>query len=210
MKTHARGLTVVENTIDIRSSREDVFDYCLDLTHEPEWDPKAKRVEKVSSGPIGLGTRYEAEFLKGNPTTIEFVRFERPAAWDSVGRSRRLDARSEGRVSALEDGARLLMRMELRPKGTLRLLLPILGRWHVRSHRRSRAPGDALRLHPNRRRPEGGLRQVAPLARPQPLADTTAICKSRRSGRAVLVGCQGAAESALRSARAHAPSCAAA
>jgi hypothetical protein len=76
MKTHARVLLVVENTIDIRSSREDVFDYCADLTHEPEWNPKAKRVEKVSSGPIGLGTRYEGEFLKGNPTSIEFVRFE--------------------------------------------------------------------------------------------------------------------------------------
>jgi hypothetical protein len=45
MKTHARVLVVVENTIDIRSSRKDVFDYCVDLTHEPEWNPKAKRVE---------------------------------------------------------------------------------------------------------------------------------------------------------------------
>jgi hypothetical protein len=145
MKTHARVLAIVENTIDIRSSREDVFDYCVDLTHEPEWNPKAKRVEKVSSGPIGLGTQYEAEFLKGNPTSIEFVRFERPAAWDSVGRSRRLDARSEGRVSALEDGARLLMRMELRPKGTLRLLLPILGRFmHKQQERNLTAIREAL------------------------------------------------------------------
>jgi uncharacterized protein YndB with AHSA1/START domain len=145
MKTHARVLAIVENTIDIRSSREDVFDYWVDLTHEPEWNPKAKRVEKVSSGPIGLGTRYEAEFLEGNPTSIEFVRFERPAAWDSVGRSRRLDARSEGRVSALEDGARLLMRMELRPKGTLRLLLPILGRFmHKQQERNLTAIREAL------------------------------------------------------------------
>jgi hypothetical protein len=143
MKT--RGLAVVENTIDIARSPEDVFDYCVDLTREPEWNPKAKRVEKASAGPIGLGTRYEAEFLTGDPTTIEFVRFERPVAWDSVGRSRRLDARSEGRVSALEDGARLLMRMELRPKGTLRLLLPILGRFmHKQQERNLTAIREAL------------------------------------------------------------------
>jgi hypothetical protein len=134
-----RGLAVVENTIDIARSPEDVFDYCVDLTREPEWNAKAKRVEKLSAGPIGLGTRYEAEFLKGDPTTIEFVRLERPLAWESVGRSRRLDAKSEGRVSTTEHGARLVMRMELRPTGTLRLLLPILGRFMHKQQERNLA-----------------------------------------------------------------------
>jgi uncharacterized protein YndB with AHSA1/START domain len=139
MKTQTGGMAVVENTIDIRSSPEEVFDYCTDLAREPEWNPKAKRVEKVSAGQIGLGTRYEAEFLKGDLTSIEFVRFERPIVWDSVGRSRRLDARSEGRISATEEGARLVMRMELRPKGTLRFLLPILGRFMHRQQERNLA-----------------------------------------------------------------------
>ena len=83
MKTQTRGLAVVENAVDIARSPEDVFDYCVDLTREPEWNPKARRVEQVTAGPIGLGTRYEAEFLKGNTTTIEFVRFEHPVAWAS-------------------------------------------------------------------------------------------------------------------------------
>jgi hypothetical protein len=78
-------------------------------------------------------------FLKDSSTTIEFVRFERPLAWESVGRSRRLDAKAEGRVSATEDGARLLMRMELRPKGTLRLLLPIIGRFMHKQEERNLA-----------------------------------------------------------------------
>jgi uncharacterized membrane protein len=136
---------VVESAIDIARSAEDVFDYCTDLTREPEWNPKARRVEKVTDGPIGLGTRYEAEFLKGSPMTIELVRFERTVAWASAGRSRRLDAKGEGRVSATEDGARLVMRMELRPKGTLRLLLPILGRFtHKQEERNLTAIKQAL------------------------------------------------------------------
>jgi hypothetical protein len=73
-----RGLAVVEDAIDIARSRGEVFDYCSDLTREPEWNPKAKRVEKITDGPIGVGTRYEAEFLQGNPMTIELVRFDRP------------------------------------------------------------------------------------------------------------------------------------
>ena len=145
MSAGRRGLVVVENAVEIARSPEDVFDYCVDLTREPEWNPKAKRVEKVTDGPIGLGTRYEAEFLKGSPMTIELVRFDRPLEWKSMGRSSRLDARGEGRVSPADNGARLLMRMELRPKGTLRLLLPILGRFmHKQEERNLAAIKEAL------------------------------------------------------------------
>jgi uncharacterized protein YndB with AHSA1/START domain len=129
MKTRTRGRAVVENTVEIARSPEDVFDYCTDLALEPEWNPKAKRVDKLTPGPIGLGTTYEAEFLKGDPTTIELVRFERPTTWEAVGRSRHLDAKTIGRVSTTDDGARLIVRMELSPRGTLKLLLPILGRY---------------------------------------------------------------------------------
>jgi len=128
MKMRTRG-RVVENTVEIARAPEYVFDYCTDLTREPEWNPKAKRVEKITAGPIGLGSQFNAEFLKGDAMIVELVRFERPTAWEATGRSRHLDAKTEGRVSATDDGARLNMRMELGPKGTLKLLLPILGRY---------------------------------------------------------------------------------
>jgi hypothetical protein len=127
MRAGIRGVAVVENTIEIARSAEDVFDYWVDLAREPEWNPKARRVEKVTDGPVGLGTRFEGEYLKGERMTIEYVRFERPLAWATVGRSPRLDVKGEGRISASEDGVHLVMRMELSPKGALRLLLPILG-----------------------------------------------------------------------------------
>jgi hypothetical protein len=58
---------------------------------------------------------------------IEFVGFERPTTWASVGRSRRLVASSEGQVSKTPGGARLVIRMELQPQGSLRYLMPMLG-----------------------------------------------------------------------------------
>jgi Polyketide cyclase / dehydrase and lipid transport len=124
-----RGLVDVENAVEIARSPEDVFDYCIDIVREPERNPKAGRVQKLTEGPIGLGTRFEVEFLKGSAMTIEIVRYERPFAWETDGRSRRMDAKGEGRISATERGAHLVMRMELRPRGALRLLLPILGRF---------------------------------------------------------------------------------
>jgi hypothetical protein len=138
-------VTRVEDVVEIARSPEDVFDYCVDLAHEPEWNPKARHVVKLTDGPVGLGTRFEAEFLKGDAMTIEFVRFERPAAWQTVARSPRLDAKGEGRVSATESGARLVMCMELNPKGALRLLLPILGRFmHHQQERNLAAIKQAL------------------------------------------------------------------
>jgi hypothetical protein len=139
VKTRTRGVAQVENVIEITRSPEDAFDYCVDMAREPEWNPKARRVEKVTDGPIGLGTRFEAEFSKGDAMTIEYVRFERPVAWESVGHSRSLDVKGEGRISATESGARLVMRMELRPKGALRLLLPILGRFMHQEQQRNLA-----------------------------------------------------------------------
>jgi uncharacterized protein YndB with AHSA1/START domain len=107
---------VVENEVEIRRSPEEVFDYTTDLTREHEWNPKTRRVDKLTEGQIGAGTRFEATFLKGDPMTIEVVRLERPRVWESVGRSRRIEATTQGTVTATHDGARLTMRMELRPR----------------------------------------------------------------------------------------------
>jgi hypothetical protein len=57
---------IIQNAVEIRRSAEDVFDYCTDLSREPEWNPKTRRIEQVTGGPIGLGTRYEGEWVKGD------------------------------------------------------------------------------------------------------------------------------------------------
>jgi hypothetical protein len=101
-------------------------------------------VAKLTEGPIGLGTRFEGEWIKGSPMVIEYVRFDRPTRWASVGRSPRLDANSEGRVSATRDGAHLTIRMELRPRGLLTLLLPLMRRTMHRREDRNLATIKAI------------------------------------------------------------------
>jgi hypothetical protein len=131
-----RGWVTVENEVEIRRRPEDVFDYLTDISREVEWNPRTRRVEKLTSGPIGLGTRFGAEWIKGNPTVVEYVRFEPPSAWLSVARSRRLDVRGEGSVSPTDQGAHVTIRTQLRPKGVLVLLLPLMRRtMHKREER---------------------------------------------------------------------------
>jgi len=132
------GETVIGRPIEV------VFDFVADERNEPRYNPRMVRAEKLTDGPIGAGTPFAATFLKGNQMTIEVVRFERPRMWESVGRSRRLEATTQGSVTATQDGARLTMRMELRPRHVPRLLLPLLARHMHRQQERNLAAIKAV------------------------------------------------------------------
>ena len=120
---------IVRAEIDINRSAEDVFDYCSDHRHEPEWNPMMKRCEKVTDGPVGLGTRFSTQFGKTPPMTMECVRYERPTTWSILGSSRALSASGDNQVVATGTAnTHLVMQMELEPHGLLKLTAPLLRR----------------------------------------------------------------------------------
>jgi Polyketide cyclase / dehydrase and lipid transport len=122
-------MAVLENAIDIARSPLEVFDYCSDLCNEREWSPGyVKDVQRLTDGPIGVGTRYRAEWQQGGPNTIEYTRFERPTSWEATADSKTLGMVFQGRVEPTPAGSRLIIRMDLRPHGLARLATPILGR----------------------------------------------------------------------------------
>lgn len=71
-----RRTVVIEVVIDIARPAEAVFGYCSDHTNEIEWNPAMRRVAKITDGPVGVGTRYEMQFLPGRPIVAECVRFD--------------------------------------------------------------------------------------------------------------------------------------
>jgi uncharacterized protein YndB with AHSA1/START domain len=125
----------IDCAVDIARSAEDVFAYCTDPGHEPEWNPELAAVEKLTDGPIGAGTRYRMQFRSGvGESIVEYVAFEPPRSWASTSTSARLDVRFEGEVIPGSEGTRLRFRAELLPHGALRLLAPaarrvLRGRW---------------------------------------------------------------------------------
>jgi len=88
-----RGWVSIENAVEIARPPGDVFEHLTDITKQLEWSPRTRRVEKLTSGPIGPGIRFGAEWIQGNHAIVEYVTFERSTAWTSIARSRRLDAR---------------------------------------------------------------------------------------------------------------------
>jgi Polyketide cyclase / dehydrase and lipid transport len=122
------SVAVVDCAVEICRPPEEVFDYVTDISREFEWNPRTKRVVKLTDGPVGVGTCWEGEWIAGDPMLIDYEAFERPAMWRSVGRSRGLLVASEGRVDPTPEGARLTLHVELAPQGRLRLIAPLLGR----------------------------------------------------------------------------------
>jgi uncharacterized protein YndB with AHSA1/START domain len=119
---------IIENEVDINRPTEVVFDYVSDHTHELEWNSEMRRVAKLTEGPVGLGTRYEMEFIPGKPIEATCDRFDRPRSWEVVGEALGMDVVLGGRVSTTDTGSHLVFRTEFRSGGVKGLMLPLIQR----------------------------------------------------------------------------------
>ena len=54
-------MTVINNSVEIRCTAEEAFDYLSDHRSELEWNPGIVSIDKLTDGPVGLGTRYLGE-----------------------------------------------------------------------------------------------------------------------------------------------------
>lgn len=63
----------------IKRPPADVFDTAADPHKQLEWDPDTlKSVEKLTTGPLALGSRYRGDFKGFGVVEYEFVEYERP------------------------------------------------------------------------------------------------------------------------------------
>jgi uncharacterized protein YndB with AHSA1/START domain len=109
----------------IRRPAEDVFDYCSDLRSELGWNPKVKYVEKLTDGPVGVGTRYRARWANSGPTAVEVVQFDRPRTWETHAKARGMSIRFRGTVAEAPAGARYTASLALHPRRLARLVAPL-------------------------------------------------------------------------------------
>ena len=73
--------TLIENTVEIARSPEDVFDYLSDQGNEVRWNPDCLSMEKLTPGPVGVGTRFRAKWKQGPIVFTEVTAYERPNRW---------------------------------------------------------------------------------------------------------------------------------
>ena len=52
------------------------LDFLADLRHELDWNLDAKQVEKLTDGPVAVGTRFRAQWARTQPTDVEVIRYD--------------------------------------------------------------------------------------------------------------------------------------
>jgi hypothetical protein len=121
---------MIEKTISMDLDRRtaQVFDFLVDFTNEPAWNPECLEVEQTSAGPIGVGSTYRARMRGVGKVSTELTAYERPVRFATTERSWAATGNFEFRLTPRGEGTRVEIRMGLQPRGPMRLLQPLVRR----------------------------------------------------------------------------------
>ncbi|GAB3259867.1 SRPBCC family protein [Nocardioides dilutus] len=117
-------MTVIRNSVTLRCTPEQAFDYLSNLENELEWNPKVERMAKLTDGPVGLGTRFDAKWKSSPALVVEIVAFDRPRSW-TAHNAGPIEVTFGGELEPVPAGTRLAVTFDARPHGWFRLVFPI-------------------------------------------------------------------------------------
>jgi uncharacterized protein YndB with AHSA1/START domain len=120
---HIKGDIVIDRPL------EDVFDYVADERNEPTYNAQMRFAEKISDGPIGVGTQYRAEVVSGGrpvPMVIRVTEYERPRRLASKTTMSSMDVAYTLTFEPVGEGTRMRWAGEIEPHGMLKLTGPLV------------------------------------------------------------------------------------
>lgn len=121
----------IEGQIVINRPVEEVFDFVADERNEPRYNPRMRRAEQLSDGPIGVGTRFRAETVSMGRTVemvIECTGYERPRRLASSTHMSSMDLQGALTFDPVPEGTRMRWSWDLEPRGVLKLMSPLVVR----------------------------------------------------------------------------------
>jgi len=104
-----------ENTIDIGVDRARVFAYLADIEHTPEWNWAIASSQKLTPGPVEVGTRFRLERTAPQRAVeeLEVTALQPGERLEVAGRLGPFDARLSYVLSEVPSGTRIVNRVEL-------------------------------------------------------------------------------------------------
>lgn len=112
----------------VRQPQEEAFEFFIDFRNEPAWNPDCLLDEKTSDGPIGLGTTFDGKMKRVGPNKAEIVACDRPDRCTVIERSRVGAGTFDLRLAPTDRGTRTEVTMQIKPKGPMRLLKPLMAK----------------------------------------------------------------------------------
>jgi polyketide cyclase/dehydrase/lipid transport protein len=122
---------LVQGNIVIERSIEDVFDFVADERNEPRYNPQMTRADKVTDGPIGVGTKFHSVMRGvggGADMTIEFTEFDRPRRIAETTHMANMNINGLLTFQPVPGGTRMRWLWDLEPRGFYKLLGPLIRR----------------------------------------------------------------------------------
>jgi uncharacterized protein YndB with AHSA1/START domain len=117
-------MTIIINSVEIARPVEEVFDYLSDQSNELNWNPSVESMEKLTDGPVRVGTRYRAKW-RGAPTIMtECTRYDRPHGW-TYRNGGPIAVTFNADLAPTATGTALCVRFDARPQGWFRLVFPL-------------------------------------------------------------------------------------
>ena len=105
---------------------EDIFDLLADVSRNPEWCPGFTGAEQVTAGPIGRETAFRTAMQGMGRLDIRITDYERPRRLWFVAATDKAEI-GHGFVFTPEPaGTRVEQRIDVHPRGVLRLAAPLM------------------------------------------------------------------------------------
>jgi hypothetical protein len=121
---------------------EALFDYMADFSHAKSWDPSVVDATTQSPGPIEKGSRFRLVVgIAGRqvPFEYEITEFERPSRVQLTSRTKTLLSVDTMTFESSASGSVLTYDADLKTRGVLRLVAPLLARGFQRLGDNARA-----------------------------------------------------------------------
>ena len=106
-----------------------VFDYVADQSNEPQYNPQMVRAEKVTTGPVGAGTKFRSAVASRGRTAemlIEITGYDRPHRLASATTMQQAEIRYTLTFEPAGSGTRMRWSGQVRPKGAVKVLGPLI------------------------------------------------------------------------------------
>jgi hypothetical protein len=128
----------VTGDIYIERPVELVFDYVADERNEPRYNPKMLSSEKLTEGPIGAGTRFQAVHTSGRGSqvmSVEITDYDRPRWLASRTTMPVMECHGGLTFDSDGDGTRMGWMWDVHLKGPAKIFSPVAGLIGRRSER---------------------------------------------------------------------------
>ncbi len=117
-------MTVISNSVTIGCRPIEAFDYLSDLRNELEWNPAIQSIKKITDGPIGRGTQFEAKWKSSPRLVVEMIEYEPPNRWVTHNGGP-IEVTVRFRLTPTEGGTTLHADFDAVPHGWFKLIFPV-------------------------------------------------------------------------------------